>query len=208
MQYKILDGMKIAILTETEYIPNEIDYYKIGFSVLGAQVDLLTNLWGAASRTIVSDVDAPGKQVFSIEINKDIKDHDPDNYNIILMSANYCSVRLREIPPMGSIGSIENLQSPPAVQFFKKAMGNKKIVKGALCHALWILTPCPEVLKNRRVICHPVVLADVHNAGAVFVPDEGHVVVDNDLVTGRSAADIEAYFDAIVQSVLLINSKP
>ncbi|MBO1350850.1 MAG: DJ-1/PfpI family protein [Hormoscilla sp. GUM202] len=202
MSYKALQGKKVAVLTETEFITHELDYYEIGFKVLGATVDFMTYLWGAESRTIVSDVDAPGKQVYSREVYKDPIDYDPNDYDIVLMSANYCSVRLREIPPMGSLGSIEELETPPAVQFFKKAMENKRIVKGALCHGLWILTPCPEVLQRRRVICHTVVLADIHNAGAIYVPDPSHVVVDDDLVTARSAADLEPYFDAIVQEAI------
>jgi protease I len=124
---------------------------------------------------------------------------DPDDYDAVIMAANYCSVRLREIPPMGSLGSCDLTRTAPAVQFYGKAMKNKKIVKGAMCHALWILTPMPELLKGRRVICHTVILADVCNAGAVFVPDEKEVVVDDDLVTARSAANLKAYVDAIVK---------
>lgn len=75
---------------------------------------------------------------------------------------------------------------------------NPQIVKGALCHALWILTPLPELLKGRKVICHTVVLADVINAGGEYVPDPSHVVVDRDLVTGRSAADLELYGETLV----------
>lgn len=56
----------------------------------------------------------------------------------------------------------------------------------------------PELLKDRRVIYHTVVLADVVNAGAIFVPSPDHVVIDDDLVTTRSAADLEAYFKALV----------
>ncbi len=88
------------------------------------------------------------------------------------------------------------------------AMMNPSIVKGALCHALWILTPLPELLKDRRVICHTVVLADVVNAGAVYVPDESHVVIDGDLVTGRSAADIEAYCNAVMEAYRNITKNP
>ena len=39
-------------------------------------------------------------------------------------------------------------------------------------------------------------------AGGVFVPDESHVVVDDDLVTGRSAADLGPYFDKLVETTL------
>ncbi len=202
MTYKVLQGKKVAVLVETEYIHEEIEHYRIGFSALGAQVDFLSYLWGEPQRTLVSDVDAPGKPIYSMVVDKDIQDYDANSYDIILMAANYCAVRLREIPPMGSLGSIEELQTPPAVQFYKQAMLNQSIIKGALCHGLWILTPCPEILQGRRVICHTVVLADIHNAGAIYVPDESHVVVDDDLVTARSAADLDAYFDAIVQQAI------
>ncbi|MGK7878868.1 MAG: DJ-1/PfpI family protein [Crocosphaera sp.] len=199
MTYQVLQGKKVAVLVETEYIHEEIQHYKIAFSALGAQVDFLSYLWGESERTLVSDVDAPGKPIYSMVVDKDVADYDPNSYDIVLMAANYCAVRLREIPPMGSLGSVEELQTPPAVQFYKMAMENPNIVKGALCHGLWILTPCPEILTGRRVICHTVVLADIHNAGAIYVPDESHIVVDGDLVTGRSAADLDAYVDAIVQ---------
>ncbi|MGK7884993.1 MAG: DJ-1/PfpI family protein [Crocosphaera sp.] len=199
MTYQVLQGKKVAVLVETEYIHEEIQHYKIAFSALGAQVDFLSYLWGESERTLVSDVDAPGKPIYSMVVDKDVADYDPNSYDIVLMAANYCAVRLREIPPMGSLGSVEELQTPPAVQFYKMAMENPNIVKGALCHGLWILTPCPEILTGRRVICHTVVLADIYNAGAIYVPDESHIVVDGDLVTGRSAADLDAYVDAIVQ---------
>ncbi len=199
MTYQVLQGKKVAVLVETEYIHEEIQHYKIAFSALGAQVDFLSYLWGESERTLVSDVDAPGKPIYSMVVDKDVANYDPNSYDIVLMAANYCAVRLREIPPMGSLGSVEELQTPPAVQFYKQAMQNPNIVKGALCHGLWILTPCPEILTGRRVICHTVVLADIHNAGAIYVPDESHIVVDGDLVTGRSAADLDAYVDAIVQ---------
>ena len=65
-------------------------------------------------------------------------------------------------------------------------MRSPTIVKGALCHGLWILTPLPELLHGRRVICHEVVQADVVNAGGVIQLSDTNVVVDGDLVTGHS----------------------
>jgi protease I len=95
------------------------------------------------------------------------------------------------------------VRTAPAVQFFAKAMANPKIVKGLLCHGLWLLTPMPELLKGRRVICHEVVLADIVNAGAVYVPSPTNIVVDGDLVTGRSGHDVHAFIDAIVHQITL-----
>lgn len=195
-----LKGKKVAVLVETEYIPFELDYYRDFFEKQGAQVDFLTYLWGKSERVIVSDVDSPDKEVQSMTVTKEIADANPNDYAIVITAANYVAVRLREIPPMGCIGDASLVRSPAAVRFIASAMMNSYIVKGALCHALWILTPVPELLKDRRVICHTVVLADVINAGAIYVPDESHVVVDRDLVTGRSAADIEAYCNAMLNA--------
>lgn len=203
-----LKGKKVAVLVETEYIPFELDYYRDFFEKQGAQVDFLTYLWGKSERVIVSDVDSPDKEVQSMTVTKEIADANPNDYAIVITAANYVAVRLREIPPMGCMGDASLVRSPAAVRFMASAMMNPYIVKGALCHALWILTPVPELLKDRRVICHTVVLADAINAGAIYVPDESHVVVDRDLVTGRSAADIEAYCNAMLDAYKNITENP
>lgn len=200
MQERILKGKKVALLLETEYIADEVKYYHSFFEALGAQVDDLTYLWGESQRKLVSDVVEPEKMPETMLVEKDVRDVCVDDYDIVLCAANYVACRLREIPPMGSLGSVEELTTPPAVQFMIEAMKRPHIVKGALCHALWILTPAPEYLKGRKVICHTVVLADVVNAGACYVPDQSHIVVDRDLVTGRSVEDKEAYCQAIVET--------
>src|SRR5262249_17320365 len=90
----------------------------------------------------------------------------------------------------------------PAVQFFARAMRNPRIVKGALCHGLWILTPTPELLAGRRGICHEVVLADIINAGAIYTTSPNHVVVDDDLVTGRSWHEVGPFLEAIAEQIV------
>jgi protease I len=198
---KPLQGKKVALLVETEYIYDEVEYYKKQVAELGGELQLLTYLWNQKCKTFVNDVDnweRPVTSIHALTVDKCVTKVYANDYDIVLCAANYVAVRLREIPPMGSLGSPEQVTEAPAVKFFANAMQNPKIVKGALCHALWILTPHPELLKGRKVICHTVVLADVINAGAEFVPAESHVVVDNDLVTGRSFADVDAYWKAIV----------
>lgn len=195
---KVLKGKKVAVLVETEYIPEEINFYYTFFTEYGAQVDFLTYLWGQPERVLVSDVDNETKALQKMVVKNEVALANPNDYAIVLCAANYVACRLREIPPMGCLGDASLVRSPAAVRFMASAMTNPMIVKGALCHALWILTPVPELLKGRRVICHTVVLADVLNAGAVYVPDPSHVVVDRDLVTGRSAGDLELYGETLV----------
>lgn len=208
MNKNLLKGKRVAVLVETEYIPIEIKFYCDYFSKLGAEVDLMTYLWGKEERIIVSDVTEPDGQVEQLTVTKEIADANPNDYAIVLTAANYVACRLREIPPMGSLADASLVRSPAAVRFMASAMMNPQIVKGALCHALWILTPVPELLNGRKVICHTVVLADVLNAGAVYVPDESHVVVDRDLVTGRSATDIEAYCQKLAETYERISTNP
>lgn len=205
-----LEGKKVAILVETEYIHDEIEYYKAFFTKQGAKIDFLTYLWGEKERKIICDItdtENPESAIHMMTVKKDVSEVNPNDYAIVLIAANYVSCRLREIPPMGNLGSTDLLRSPSAVRFYASAMTNPEIVKGALCHGLWILTPNPELLKGRKVICHTVVLADVYNAGGIYVPDPSHVVVDNDLVTARSAADLEAYTDELLAAYKKINIK-
>jgi protease I len=195
---KVLRGKKVAVLVETEYIPEEINFYQKFFSEAGAQVDFLTQLWGAPERVLVSDVDNESKELHKMIVKNEVAEANPNDYAIVLCAANYVACRLREIPPMGSLADPSLVRSPAAVRFMASAMMNPQIVKGALCHALWILTPVPELLKDRKVICHTVVLADVLNAGGIYVPDESHVVVDRDLVTARSAGDLALYAETLL----------
>lgn len=198
---KILEGKKVAVLVETEYIYDEIVFYRQQVEALGGELHLLSYLWSKPQLTFVNDCDSPDRPITSMHaltVDRCVTSTSASSYDIVLCAANYVAVRLREIPPMGSLGSLEEIGTPPAVKFFADAMQDKRIVKGALCHALWILTPRPDLLAGRRVICHTVVLADIRNAGAVYVPNPGHVVVDDDLVTARSFADINAYWEALV----------
>lgn len=197
-----LAGKKIVVLVETEFIPEEIEAYQKRFAELGATVHLMSRLWGQESAHFVSDVDAVGKPLQYLDVNIDFQNVDINEYAAVIMSANYTSVRLRYFqPPEGQPISPEQVRTAPAVQFFAKAMTNPKIIKGLLCHGLWLLTPMPELLKGRKVICHEVVLADIANAGAVYVPSPTNIVVDGDLVTGRSGQDVHAFIDAIADLI-------
>jgi protease I len=203
MSTRILEGKKIAILLETEFIPEEITAYQTHFPELGATVHLMSNLWGKSDVRFVSDADKIGESLEYLDVTIDFQDIDINEYAAVIMAANYTSVRLRYFqPPEGQSISSEQVRTAPAVQFFAQAMANPKIIKGFLCHGLWILTPMPELLRGRRVICHEVVLADIVNAGAIYVPSPNNIVVDGDMVTGRSGQDVHAFIDAIANQIV------
>ena len=52
MATTILAGKKIAVLVETEFIPEEIEAYQKRFAELGATVHLMSRLWGQEKRSL------------------------------------------------------------------------------------------------------------------------------------------------------------
>jgi putative intracellular protease/amidase len=203
-----LAGLKVAVLVESQYIAAEIELYRRRFAEAGASVDLMANLYEQPSLTFVSEVEEPGQTPQTLTVSIDHRHVRLEDYAAVIQSANYTSVRLRHFsPPNGPDGkplpiTPQMVRTSPSVQFFGAAMRNPKIVKGALCHGLWILTPLPELLRGRQVICHDVVLADILNAGANFVAQPSGIVVDADLVTGRSVHETAAFIDAIRDTIL------
>lgn len=208
MNDKPLQGQRVAILVESQYIPGELTQYRRRFEEAGATVHFLAHLYGNESLTLVGEVEQPGQQPQVMTVDQEVDSVRPEDYAAVLVAANYPSVRLRHfVPPTGPDGqpgpiTPQGVRSAPAVRFFARAMRNPDIVKGALCHALWLLTPTPELLSGRKVICHDVVLADIANAGGLYTPDPSGVVVDGDLVTGRSYAEVGPFIDRTLELLI------
>jgi protease I len=79
-----------------------------------------------------------------------------------------------------------------AVHAFDKA---KKIV-AFICHGGWVPASA-KILKGRKITSFSAIRADMENAGAHWV-DEA-VVVDDNLITSRSPADLPVFLKAILQ---------
>jgi putative intracellular protease/amidase len=194
MSERTLAGKKVALVVESQYIPGEIRLYQERFASYGAQVDLVSRLWGKPKATFYSTVDPESKtELETLEVTNDFDRVNLDDYAAVVVAANYTSVRLRwsEREDVTTGNAAEVARNVPAARFLRKAMQNPKIIKGLPCHALWLLTPSPDVLAGRKVVCNKVVLADVLNAGGIYTPrsgvsEEKHVVVDRDLVTSTS----------------------
>jgi putative intracellular protease/amidase len=212
MNGKPLTGKKIAVVVESQFIRQEIKIYVERFSEYGATVDLVSRLWGQPQQRFYSTVDPDlgDTSVEWIEVSKDLDNANLEEYAAVIVAANYTSVRLRwsERDDVTAANAAEVARGTPAARFFRRAMQNPRIIKGAACHALWLLTPSPDVLAGRRVICNKVVLADVINAGAIYAPcppdtpPEKQVVVDGDLVTNNSWRATEELVDRVRDLIL------
>ncbi len=201
-------GVKIGVLVENKFIPEEISAYESAFPALGAQVEFISRIWYGdykpQSATFYSDVDPLDSQPWEsprpLQVSRDISTVEPEDYAAVIMSANYTSVRLRysDQPPGTDLRAF--VQSAPVVAWYAKAMRKKQVIKGALCHGLWILTPNPDLIKGRNVVCNTVVLSDILNCGALVTLDQ-KVVVDDDLVTAFSKHEVLEFIQAITQQI-------
>jgi deglycase len=214
-----LSGKKIAVVLESKFIPEEIYAYRSGFALLGAEVELVSRIWYGDYRpgraNFYSDVDPLDDPEWAsaqrVTVERDISKVDAAQYAAVVMSANYTSVRLRSPgePPrdpaqFAQFDPRAHVRSAPVAKFFADAMQNAKLVKGFLCHGLWILAAYPELLRGRKVICHSVVMADILNCGAEIVLTKDRVVADGDVVTGFSKHEVVPFIAAISRQIALL----
>jgi putative intracellular protease/amidase len=217
---KPLAGKKIAVIVESQYIPDEIRIYQQRFAKYGASVEFMSRLWGNESArfysTVEPDDDGNAPPLEWLEVTTDFENVNLDAYAAVVVAANYTSVRLRwsEREDIHAGNAAEVARNVPAAEFLRRAMENPRIIKGLACHALWLLTPSPDLLAGRKVICNKVVLADVVNAGALYTPcppgtpAHQQVVADRDLVTNNSWHASEALVDAVKDLIVNPPSVP
>lgn len=86
---------------------------------------------------------------------------------------------------------------PPATTFLKRSFANKNILKGIICHGLWLTAPAPELVRGRRLVCHNNLHGDALAYGATYVDKD--VVVDDDLVTGRTGKHCHLFAKQIIE---------
>jgi protease I len=169
-----LEGHKVGILIESDYYEPEIHYYQHRFPEEGAELHFLTRLWGQPSITFTGH---EYKQPFLCQESfEGMSDDELRTYSAIIVPSSFVSDRLRYTD------DVEKL--PPATEFLVRAFGESSIIKGIICHGMWLVAPCPELVRGRPVVAHNNLRSDVRNMGAKYVNED--VVVDGDLVTARS----------------------
>lgn len=182
-----LKDKKIGILIESDFYEHEIWYYHYRFPEEGAQLHFFTRLWGQSSITFKGhEYHAPFECHESFET---IDDAELATYAAIIVPSAMVSDRLRY--------SEDPTQLSPATQFLKRAFANPNVLKGIICHGMWLVSPAPELVKGRRVTCHNNLYGDVVNMGALYTNED--VVVDGDLVTGRSGAHAHLFAKKIIE---------
>jgi len=182
-----LQGKKIGVLIESDYYEPEIWYYQRRFAEEGMEVHFLTRLWGQERITFTGhEWKVPFEADESFE---GMDDEELRSYAAIIVPSGMVSDRLRYTE------DIEKL--PPATTFVQRAFAEPSVLKGIICHGMWLVAPTPELVRGRRVVAHNNLLGDVRNMGAEYVNED--VVVDGDLVTGRTGGHAHLFAKKIIE---------
>ena len=182
-----LQGKKIGILMESDFAEYEIFYYQHRFPEEGADLHFLTRLWGQPSLTFLGHewhVPFPVSESF-----ENMDDATLRSYSAIIVPGGQVSDRLRY--------SEDLRQLPPATEFLKRAFAEKSILKGINCHGLWLVAAAPDLVRGRRLVCHNNLYGDAIAYGAIYTDED--VVVDGDLVTGRSAGHCGPFAHKLIE---------
>ncbi|GEO81294.1 DJ-1/PfpI family protein [Pararhodospirillum oryzae] len=182
-------GRKIAILIESDFYEHEIWYYHYRFAEEGLEACFVSRLWGQSSITFKGhEYHAPFECHLSFE---DIDDAALDDYAAVIVPSGMVSDRLRYTEDLNAL--------PPACRFLQRAFARPGLLKGIICHGLWLCAPVPEVLRGRRLTCHPNLLGDARAYGATFVDED--VVEDADLITGRTGNHAHLFARALIKRI-------
>ncbi len=182
-----IEGQKVAILVESDFYEPEIHYYQRRFLEEGVDLHFLTRLWGQASITFTGH---EWKVPFEChESFEDIDDAGLREYQAVIVPSGMVSDRLRYTDDVDKL--------PPATEFLQRAFAEPSILKGIICHGMWLVAPTPELIRGRRVVAHNNLLGDIKNMGATYVNED--VVVDGDLVTGRSGGHCHLFAHKIIE---------
>ena len=73
---------------------------------------------------------------------------------------------------------------PPATEFLARAFAQPSVLKGIICHGLWLTAPRTDLVRGRRLTCHNNLIGDARAYGADYV--DADVVTDGDLITART----------------------
>ncbi|UCM88161.1 DJ-1/PfpI family protein [Streptomyces marincola] len=169
-----LAGHRVAILMESDFVEHEISYYQQRFAEEGAEVVLLSRLWGQQSLTFTGQ-----EYRAQVTVDGDLETFTYDQLNhlsALVTPSGMVADRLRYS---------EDIERPaPALDLMRRAFRLPKLVKAFSCHGLMLVAAAPELVRNRAVTCHNNLVGDVRNMGALYVNQD--IVVDGDLITGRT----------------------
>ncbi|WP_405013599.1 DJ-1/PfpI family protein [Kitasatospora sp. NBC_01539] len=186
-----IEGQKIAVLMESDFYEPEILYYQRRFAEEGGEVHFLTRLWGN-DRIVFRGHEY--RMPFEVDESfEDMGEYDLKEYGAVIVPSGIVADRLRYTDDVDKL--------PPAALFLRRAFADPAIIKGIICHGMWLAAPIPSVVRGRRAVVHNNLLGDLRNMGGVYIDED--VVVDDDLVTARTGNHCHLFARTIIDQLAL-----
>ncbi|WP_405877953.1 DJ-1/PfpI family protein [Streptomyces sp. NBC_01136] len=190
-----LTGHKIAVLMESDFYEPEILYYGHRFPEEGAEIHFLSRLWGSDKVTFHGH---EHRMPFDVsESFEDIDEFALKEFSAVIVPSGMVSDRLRYTEDPDRL--------PPAAQFLRRAFADPAIVKGIICHGMWLAAPVQGLVRGRRAVVHNNLLGDLRNMGGEYVDQD--VVVHDDLVTARTGDHCHLFARTIID-LLATRTRP
>jgi protease I len=168
-----LEGKRIAVLAEDLYEDPELWYPYYRLLEAGAKVQIV----GPEAKVYESKHGYPAKaEVAASEVSA-------DDFDGVVVPGGFAPDRLRRYD---------------AVLDLLRGVDAKGGVVAAICHAAWVPISA-GIMQGKRATCVGAIKDDLINAGATYLDDE--VVVDGNLVTSRTPADLPAFMPAVIAAL-------
>lgn len=172
-----LQGKKIAILAADGVEKVELEQPREALTQAGAQVQVLSLQTGEIQARN-HDLEPAG----TFAVDHAVSDAAVDDFDGLVL-------------PGGTVNPDKLRNDESAVAFVRDFVNSGKPV-AAICHGPWTLVEA-GVAVGRTLTSYPSIRTDLRNAGAHVVDEE--VVVDGNLISSRSPADLSAFCDTIVK---------
>jgi protease I len=170
MADKPLDGMRVAIVTATDFEQVEMTEPRKALQDAGAETVLISPRAG--------EIEGMKHDVKQDRFNVDmtLAEAAPDSFDALLL-------------PGGALNA-DALRVVPEAQAFVRSFQERRKPMAVICHAPWLLASA-GLARGRKLTSYHTIRDDMRNAGAEWVDEE--VVVDDNLVTSRRPSDLPAF---------------
>lgn len=165
-----LQGKRAVVLAEDMYEDPELWYPYYRLQEAGAEVVIV----GPQAKTYESKHGYPARATLSADEVK------ADDVDAVIVPGGFAPDRLRRYEPILDL---------------LRAVSDKGGIIAAICHAAWVPISA-GIVKGKRATCVSAIKDDLINAGATYVDEP--VVVDGNLITSRTPADLPYWLPAII----------
>ncbi len=170
-----LSGKKVAVLAADDYEDLELWYPYYRMKEAGSEVKVIGT---SQSADVVQS-----KHGYTVQIDLKADKANADEFDAIIVPGGWAPAVLR--------------RCEATLNLVKTLFEQNKVV-AAICHGGWVLVSA-DVLKGKRATSFSAIKDDMMNAGANWVDEE--VVVDGNLITSRTPADIPAFSREIIRAL-------